>query len=648
MSRIQEAVRAYQAGDFEDALRKARAVPGHDRADYAMAQALMGNILAKQGDRAGAGDAFVLASENNPAQSPVFLKLAATLYQQAGETDRLRGIGLKAALANSADAAFVLSMAQTIVEPWDAPARKAACSLIGFLDRNSGPAMFFALNLLQMDGDLQAMDALLAEVQQTLPDDVVIETLRLSSAQIRADFPTIARHQKMMQALDTPFAVAVLEREDALARLFWCEDERLQAYPTLQSRQLVASYAARPASRRLMRGVGERLHIGYLSSDFSTHATMMLLLDGLVAHDRDRFQITLFCYTDAKAAATQAQMPELLRREIVSIRDLSDADAAAEIDRCGVDILVDLKGHSPRARLGIVNLSNAPVKLTWLGFPGPVHGVDLDYVISDAIVTPDNAAPFYQEKFCRLPETYQPNSTSSRPKPQLRSREHYGLPDGAFIFASFNGVQKITPETISLWSRTLTAVPDSLLWIMCWDSFTQKNLRDAFSSNGVDPDRLYFAEKQEYALHVNRLTLADLALDTFPCNGHTTTSDMLWAGLPVLTKRGNCFAARVSESLLNAIGLEDLVTADADAFVAKAIALAQNPQQMVEVKQRLAQNRAIKPLFDTERFTRHLERAYEMMAERARQKLPPVSMDIPALPHASEHKAACQSGGCDG
>ncbi|TWD48236.1 glycosyl transferase family 41 [Agrobacterium vitis] len=632
VSKVQAAVQAYQAGHLDEALKTAQAVPSKNRAEHAMAQALIGNIYAKRGDALGAALAFEQAAAGNPAQASVFLKLAATLCQQASAIEPLRRIGLKAALANRDDAEFVLSMAQVVVEPWDAAARKAACSLVPFMDRKSGPAMFFAANLLQLHGELEALDALLNEVSETLADDVVIEGVRLASAHVRADFATISRHQQMMQNLDSPFNRDVLEREDALNRLLWCENEALLASPNLQSRFLAASYAQCPNARRRCRPKGEKLHIGYLSSDFSAHATMMLMLDGLVAHDRTRFDITLFCHTDAKAAAAQAQMPALLQSEIVSVRDLSDVEAAVEIDRRGVDILVDLKGHTPGARLGIVNLSSAPIKATWLGFPGTVAGVDLDYVISDPVVTPASSSAFFGEKFCRLPETYQPNSTSSRPKARPLSRKQYGLPQDAFVFASFNGVQKISPQTLDLWARILLAVPESLLWIMCWDAFARKNLRAAFQAHGVDPKRLHFADKQDYALHVNRLPLADLALDSFPYNGHTTTSDMLWTGLPVVTKKGNCFAARVSESLLRAIDLGDLVAEDDDAFVALAAHLATNPAQLQAVKQRLEEHRFKAPLFDTDRFTRHLETAYEMMAERARAGLAPDHMDVPALP----------------
>lgn len=634
MSTIQAAVRAYQAGDLDGALTIARTVPGKSLADHAMAQALIGNILAKQGDKIGAASAFVRAAEENAAQAPTFLKLAATLYQQAGAVEPLRRIALKAALANKSDAEFVLAMAQTVVEPWDAPARKAAISLIAHLDRRSGPAMFFAVNLLQLEGDSHGVATLLAELEITLPDDAVIEALRLASAHNRVDLPTIARHQTMMQNLDDPFARAVLERESALSRLLWCEDEAVNAEPHRESRMLAPSFAARP-QRRVVRTSNERLHIGYLSSDFSAHATMTLFLDGLVAHDRSRFEITLFCHTEPEAAKDQSKMPEVLRSDIVSVRHLSDAEAAAEIDRRGVDILVDLKGHTPGARLAIVNLSSAPIKATWLGFPGAVHGVDLDYVISDAIVTPDSAAPFYQEKFCRLPETYQPNSTGSRPAPKPSTRKQHGLPEDAFVFASFNGVQKITPKAVDLWCRILNAVPHSLLWVLTSDRLAQQNLRNAFAGGGIDPARLLFADRQDYLHHVNRLPLADLALDTFPYNGHTTTSDMLWAGLPVLTKKGSCFGARVSESLLNAVGLPELVAEDGDDFVARATELAGDPNQLTALRQRLAQNLKIAPLFDTERFTRHLECAYEMMAERARAGLAPAPMDVPALPARS-------------
>ncbi|KAA3519747.1 hypothetical protein GOZ96_10510 [Agrobacterium vitis] len=631
MATFDAAVKAYQAGDFDAALGAARFVIAKKAPNHAMAQALIGNILLKRGDKPAAATAFVQAAQANRAEAPAFLKLAATLFLQAGQADDVRRIGLEAALLNRADPAFVLVMAQTLLAPWDDPARQAVTQLIPYLDRTSGPAMFFAASFYRANWQLPELKTLLDEARGGVPDDVSIEGLRFASAHDLVDLATIARHQALMTTPDEPYARAVLQVEQALSRVLWCEDQSLQAKPVREHLALAKSFAARQPRRKI--GMAEQpLHIGYLSSDFHAHATMTLFLDSLLAHDRSRFRITLFCYTAKTYSADQQAMPEQLRRELVSLRDLSDEAAAGEIDRRQVDILVDLKGHTPGARLGIVNLSSAPVKATYLGFPGPVSGVDLDYAITDPVVTPDSAEAFYQEKFCRLPECYQANSAASRPQPRPSRRADHGVPEHAFVFASFNGVHKITPQTMSLWARVLRAVPDSLLWMLCPDAVARTNLEAGFVAEGIDPARILFAAKRDYGDHVHRLPLADLALDTFPCNGHTTTSDMLWGGLPVLTKRGHCFAGRVSESLLKAVGLDQLVADDEEAFVSLAAELARKPDKIAALKNHLAASRHAAPLFDTLRFTRHLERAYEMMAERARAGLAPARIDVPALP----------------
>jgi len=627
---LEAAIAAYKAGDLQAALATAQAVAARLTPQRAMAHALAGNILVKLGDKKAAAKAFEQAANAKPSEAATFLKLATALFSQAGEMDEINRIGLQAALLNHEDKAFVFTMAQALIAPWDKAARAAVVQLIPYLDRSSAPAMVFAAGLLRANWQLEPLKALLDECRQTLPDDVGLEGLRFHAAHDIVDLETISRHQALAQNPDDPYTVALLAHEPALVRLLWCEDEALQAKPVREHLALVESYAARPPRRRVS-AQDERLHIGYLSSDFHAHATMTLFLDSLVAHDRDRFRISLLCHTAEAHLADQQAMPPVLRGELVGLRNLSDAEAAAEIDARGVDILVDLKGHTPGARLGIVNLSSAPVKATYLGFPGPVSGVDLDYALSDRIVTPDSAADFYTEKFCRLPDSYQANSAASRPQPKPARRSDHGLPDDAFVFASFNGVQKITPQTLALWLRVLHAVPGSLIWVLCPELFARDNLRAALAKGGIDPARMVFAGRTDYGEHVHRLPLADLALDTFPYNGHTTTSDMLWTGLPVLTKRGTCFAARVSQSLLTAVGLPELVAEDEADFVRLATELAGDPARIAALKRHLVAARGTAPLFDSTRFTRHLERAYQAMAARARAALAPDHIDVEAI-----------------
>jgi predicted O-linked N-acetylglucosamine transferase (SPINDLY family) len=268
--------------------------------------------------------------------------------------------------------------------------------------------------------------------------------------------------------------------------------------------------------------------------------------------------------------------------------------------------------------------------VTWLGYPGSVPGVGLDYTISDRIVTPDSSKPHYEEKLCRLPECYQPNDSVSRPRPRPARRADHGLPEGAFVYASFNNVYKINREMVAVWADILRRTPDSVFWCLA-PVPARANLLEAFAAERVDAERLVFAGAIDYAAHIDRVALADLALDTFPCNGHTTTSDLLWAGVPVLALSGESFASRVSESLLSAIGLEEMAVRDRAAYADLAVRLHDDRPLLAFYAERLARNLSSAPLFDSTRFTRHLESAFAAMAARARAGLPPDHIDVPAM-----------------
>ena len=278
----------------------------------------------------------------------------------------------------------------------------------------------------------------------------------------------------------------------------------------------------------------------------------------------------------------------------------------------------------------------APIQVAWLGFPGTTVNIDLDYIIGDHYVLPDASKAHFYEKYCRLPECYQPNDPFNRPKPRPTTRAQYGLPEDAFVYASFNGNRKITPQMVDVWCNILKRSKNSVLWLLCNGPRAEANIWSRLEARGINRKRVVFTARIRYEDHIDRQQLADLGLDTFPVNGHTTTSEQLWGGLPVLTVKGNNFASRVSESLLNAIGLPELVADDIKAYEDMAVQLAGQPERIAQFKETLAANRYIKPLFDAERFTHHLETAFEMMAERARQGLTPEHMDVPALPVRSQ------------
>ncbi|MCD2174456.1 O-linked N-acetylglucosamine transferase, SPINDLY family protein [Rhizobium sp. C4] len=420
--------------------------------------------------------------------------------------------------------------------------------------------------------------------------------------------------------------------EDPLFHLMWCGDERLNGLVRHMPTGRPFTPESRAARRARPHRFGEKIRIGYLTNDVSDqHPTMILFQGVLAAHDPERFEITLFCYTDEDLTETDLEFRQRYPNLVV-IRDLDD-DAAAELIRArGIDILVDMKGHTRGSRIDLVNRGLAPVQVAWLGFPGTCYGIDCDYIIGDPVVLSDGSEPHFHELFCRLPETYQCNDGTGRPRPAPPPRSSLGLPEEGVVFGSFNKPAKITATVATLWARVLSAVPGSVLWMLCPPGPARENFTSHMQGLGIEASRIIYMPRADYAEHMARMAAADIALDTFPYSGHTTTSDCLWAGVPVVALKGTNFASRVSESLLSALGLAELVAGDEHAFVDMAVMMARSPLRRRALNARIEQNRLRMPLFDTERFTRHLETAFEMMVERAARGLPPKAFDVPALP----------------
>ncbi len=474
--------------------------------------------------------------------------------------------------------------------------------------------------------------ALLRRVQALGPmTPEVLSTLR-KILRTRLALSELARLDALVHQAMLAGEAWAFEHEDPFFHLMWCGDERLNALVRHMPAGQPFTSEMRAARRARTHRFGEKIRIGYLSNDVSDqHPTMILFQGVLEAHDPERFDIRLFCYTDADLAETDLEFRKRYPN-LVDIRDLDD-DAAAQLIRSHeIDILVDMKGHTRDARVDLVNRGLAPVHVAWLGFPGTGYGIDCDYILGDPIVLQDGSEPYYHELFCRLPETYQSNDWKRRPRPEPPSRASLGLPEDAIVFGSFNKPAKITARVAGLWARILQAVPDSVLWVLCQPGPARENFVTHLQGLGIEPSRVIYMPRADYADHVARIAAVDVALDTFPYSGHTTTSDCLWAGVPVVALKGTNFASRVSESLLSAIGLEELVAKDEQAFVDMAVMMARSPLRRRALKARIEQNRLRMPLFDTERFTRHLETAFEMMVARAAKGLPPEAFDVPALP----------------
>jgi len=358
-----------------------------------------------------------------------------------------------------------------------------------------------------------------------------------------------------------------------------------------------------------------RIRIGYFSADFHDHATMQLMIGLLEKHDKRRFEIHAFSYgverDDAMRRRTIAAVDAF--HEVGHLSDQAIADLA---HARGIDIAIDLKGHTKGMRVGIFAHRAAPVQIGYLGYPGSIGADFIDYIVADEVVIPHGHRRFFAEKIITLPDSYQANDDTRAIAGAIPDRAALGLPEKGFVFCSFNALYKITPAEFDIWMRLLAKVDGSVLWLLNDNSWAEANLRREAEARGIDPDRLIFAEKAPLPQHLARHRCADLFLDSFNCNAHTTASDALWAGLPVLTKLGEGFAARVAGSLLHAVGLPELATETAQAYEAMALELALRPERLAALQDTLATNRSMAPLFDTELYARHLESAFATAHER--------------------------------
>jgi predicted O-linked N-acetylglucosamine transferase (SPINDLY family) len=387
------------------------------------------------------------------------------------------------------------------------------------------------------------------------------------------------------------------------------------------------SSAAGPIARRARR---DRIRIGYYSADFHNHATSYLMAELFERHDRSRFEVLGFSFgvdaTDEMRRRVSGAMDRFL--DVRSLPDLEVTRLSRDLE---VDIAVDLKGFTQDCRTGIFAGRAAPIQVSYLGYPGTMAAGYIDYLIADATLIPEAGRQHYTEKLVYLPDSYQVNDSRRQISARACMRADEGLPDGAFVYCCFNNAYKISPEVFDVWMRVLRRVEGSVLWLLEENGWVAGNLRKEAVRRGIAGERLVFAKPAPQAEHLARQRLADLFLDTLPYNAHTTASDALWAGLPVLTRMGESFPSRVAASLLRAIGLPELVTTAAAEFEELAVELARDGERYRELRQRLEQNRMRTPLFDIRAFAGHLEAAYSAMYERYQAGLAPEDIAIARL-----------------
>jgi protein O-GlcNAc transferase len=407
-----------------------------------------------------------------------------------------------------------------------------------------------------------------------------------------------------------------------------------------ESRDVARIWATRdkPVAEPCWRGERyrhDKVRIAYMCAEFREHAVAILTAGVFEHHDKRRFETTAISLGPGDGSAMRRRLEAAFDR-FIDAQDKTDAEIAALLRWLEIDILIDLNGYAGAWRTGILARRPAPVQVSYVGYTGTMGVPFIDYIIADRVVIPSENQVYYSEKVVYLPHTYLPGDNKRVIAEKSPSRLDEDLPDAGFVFVCFNDPYKIGPETFDVWMRLLRAVEGSVLWFRCTNIAMMSNMRREANARGIAAERLVFAPRQAPAQHLARHRLADLFLDTLPYNAHTTASDALWAGLPVVTCLGNSFPGRVAASLLHAIGLPDLVTASLAEYEALALKLALDRKRLAAIRTRLIRNRDTEPPFDTARITRDLETAYMTMWERTQRGEPPESFSVADAPRPVE------------
>jgi protein O-GlcNAc transferase len=438
------------------------------------------------------------------------------------------------------------------------------------------------------------------------PDLELVEGYRLFTklnvcewTDLQVDTVQLLTHLRSGKKVIPPFALLPLQ--STVADQLQCAKRFVQDYPSFPSMSAGDVYSH------------DRIRIAYLSADFREHPVAYLTTGLFETHDKARFETTGISLLPTPDRPMGRRLENAFEN-FLQVKERTDEEIAKLIREREIDIVVDLMGHTKHSRLGILSHRPAPIQVHYLGYSGPLSANFIDYVIADSTVVPEEHRLSYAEKIVWLPDSYMATDNRRAISPQTPTRQECGLPEEAFVFCSFNNPYKYTPELFQIWMRILQAIPGSVLWLSTVHPNAMENLRRKAEQCGVDARRLIFAAKiADNADHLARQRQADLFLDSLPYNAHTTASDALWAGLPIVTCLGETFAGRVAASCLKAVGLPELITTSLEDYEALALKLAREPAFLAAIKVKLASNRDCYPLFDTPRFTRHIEAAYTTM-----------------------------------
>ncbi|HZG28375.1 MAG TPA: glycosyl transferase [Ensifer sp.] len=625
---LQAAMAAFEAGDLDRTFIILNSLMTAGGANDVNVLSLLARTFHKAGMLTEAAEVLERAAQRETPHASAFLLNAMQLYEETGQHEKafLLSLQLNKVIPEHQDVVFILIkgfLERGEKELVEAHKRR--------LINSTNPEHLALASRLVGSGDYSEDHlTLYKKLYAIAPDQGPILFSLMELASVFHDFDTLNALETRLKGDFAAGSTSIFKGDMPRHSLLWSENEAINRLA-----ENASDMPEKPDGLDMIRRIqahdwSDRIKVGYVSDDFSDLSPSMNLVRGVLnAHDADKFDIYLIDATPPEKLGFNSRARY---GTIIPIHDLDNTAAARAVSNAGIDILVDLKGYTGGARPGLFNQLAAPVQVSWLGFPGTLVNLDIDYIIGDPIVLPDSSRPFYTEKFCRLPESFMPNDPVRRPLPEPRARRDLALPESKFVFSAFTPPDKISPEVFALWIAIMKKVPDSVLWMAETSTLARQNLTRFALLQGVMPNRLVFAPNASYEDHLARIQAADLALDTFPYNGNLESSDLIWAGVPVVTRKGAHFASRITESLLHAIGVPELVAADNAGYVDLAVALATDRHRLGTIREKLATNRFRAPLFDADRFCRHLEAGFAAMVERAKAGQDPDHIDVPALP----------------
>ena len=618
-SAFAQAAALHQAGRLAEAEeiygRILKAEPGHFES-----QLLLGAIYAQRGNHAEAVRQFDVAVKLNPKSAPAHNSRGVSLGKLKRVTEALASFDR--AIALHPDGAEAHSNRANALRELDRPAEAlASCDRAIALKPDYAEALNNRANVLLR---LKRYDEAVRDLERTL---------RLSP-----DFPYakgMLLHTKMQlcdwRAFDSEIGAvrADVRAGKPVSPPFALLAESGAALDQLLCAQAWVRGKCPPGAAPLYKGERyrhDRIRVAYVSADFGEHPTSYLLAGLIEEHDRSRFKIVGVSLGAAAPSAMRSRL-EAAFDQFVDAARKDDREAAGLLRDLEIDIAVDLMGFTHESRPGIFALRPAPVQVNYLGFPATMGAPYIDYIIADRCVIPTESAERYSEKIAWLPDSFQANDAKRGMSETIPRRADAGFPETGFVFCAFSNSYKITPTMFDVWMRLLRSVEGSVLWLL-GSAAVEQNLRREAQARGVPGERLIFASRVGYSEYLRRYQMADLFLDTAPFNAGATASDALWAGLPLITCSGEAFAGRMAASLLHAVGLPQLATSSLEDYERLALALAQERAAIAALKAKLAQNPASCALFDSSRFRRHLESAYQTMWQRHQEGAPPASFVV--------------------